>query len=91
MFVYKNKLYIIECKVYDSTAKSGVVYSALQKIAIINRSLGLHARAFICILSSTDKISKERIEYLKGIAGIVDILNIHDFKGNKSIQQLLKL
>ncbi len=91
MFIYKNKLYIIECKVYDTTAKSGVVYHALQKIAIINRSLGLHARAFICILSSTESVSKERLNYLKALAGIVEIFNIQNFQSNKTVHQLFKL
>jgi len=91
MFIHKNKLHIIECKVYDTLAKSGVVYHALQKIAIINRSLGLHARAFICILSSAEMISKERLDYLKSIAGIIDIFSIKDFQSDIRVQQLFKL
>jgi len=91
MFIYRNKLYIIECKVYDTMAKSGILYSALQKFAIINRTLGLHARAFVCVLASTEMVSKERLMYLKGIAGIVDIFDIKDFQRNNSVQQFFRL
>ncbi len=94
-FVYNNRLYIWECKVYnqigDSTKR---IADPVYKISSLSQSLGLQATSFVAILSRFGK-SKFRRDFLNDITRVMRIkkvFSMEDLANTKIfIQQVKKL
>jgi len=65
MYVYENKLNLIECKtgVYDSISQRNITNEALYKLAALKKDFGLFAKSEFHTLSSKGATA----EYLKQI------------------------
>ena len=75
-FVYKNKLYIWECKVfYSGRIKGPKIAEAIYKISSVSQSLGLQATSFVAILSPFG-FDKKRADFLSDITKIMRIKKV---------------
>lgn len=81
-FVYQNRLYVIEGKVYNGIARGDKITNPIYKLGTIIKALGLRASGIVClcanITASKDQI--QRLDYLKRISGVKTFLTLKDFK-----------
>lgn len=82
--VYKNRLYIWECKVYNAKNFKGFkIANAIYKIASVSQSLGLQATSFVVILTPFGK-SRKRKEFLSDITSVMRIKKVFSMEDMKS-------
>lgn len=75
-FIYKNTLYIVECKVYSAKQISGKrITDVIYKISSIRQSLGLKATAMVFILSPFGK-SKGRLSTIQDMMRMANVKSI---------------
>lgn len=75
-FVYKNRLYIWECKVYNQIGdRSKKIADPVYKISSISQSLGLQATSFVAILAAFGE-SQARKDFLKDITRVTRITKV---------------
>lgn len=92
--VFKNVLYIIECKVYSAKQLTGKrITDAIYKISSVRQSLGLKATAMVFILSPFGK-SKGRqntIQDMTRMAGVSRVFSLEDMNSQKSVFNEIKM
>lgn len=75
-FVYDNKLFIWECKVYyRKNASGGKIAEAIYKISSVSQSLGLQATSLVAIMTPFGN-SKLRQDFLKDISGLMRVKKV---------------
>ncbi len=74
-FVFNNKLYIWECKVYTGQVKSGKIANAIYKISSVSQSLGLQATSLVAILSPLG-FDVKRKDFLNDITKIMRVKKV---------------
>ncbi len=89
-FLYRNKLHLIEAKVYPGEIKNKKIYDPMYKIAAIQKSLGLHAITHVFILHpfGNGKNRHKRIEDRRRILGISRVWSLEEI-ASKSIRELI--
>ena len=94
-FVYKNTLYIVECKVFTALSlHSKKITDAIYKISSIRQSMGLKATALVCILSpfGDNPERKKNIDYLCQMAQVKEIFSLETMvEKEKFINQIKKI
>lgn len=92
-FIYKNSLYIVECKVYSAKQlNSKRITDAIYKISSIRQSLGLRATALTAILS-TFGYNKQRLTNIndtKRLANVKEVFSLENIKNQESFVVKLK-
>lgn len=72
-FVYKNKLYIWECKVfYSNRVRGPKIAEAVYKISSVSQSLGLQSTSLVAILSPFG-FDQRRTDFLEDITKIMRV------------------
>lgn len=92
-FVYKNSLYIIECKVYNAKQLSAKrITDAIYKISSVRQSLGLRATAMVFILSpfGTNKQRKNSIQDIMRMANVSGVFSLENMKNKHSFINEIK-
>ncbi len=92
-FVYKNVLYILECKVYNiKQINIKKITDAIYKISSIRQSMGLRATAIVAILSpfGENKSRLSTIDYLSKMAQVRKVFSINDMKVKEQFIQEIK-
>lgn len=92
-FVYKNTLYVIECKVFAiNSLNNKKITDTIYKISSIRQSMGLKATAFVNILSNLgkNKQRKETIKYLTQMAQVKKVFSIEDMNNKTKFIKELK-
>lgn len=91
-FVYQNRLYIIECKVWLSATTeknkklNSNVHDALYKLAAISKDFGLVVHSYLFAIYPTFQLSDENWRYINrrykllGIKGVVTNQDIESFE-----------
>jgi hypothetical protein len=75
-FVYKNRLYIWECKVYNQIGhRSKKIADPVYKMSSISQSLGLQATSFVAILAMFGE-SQSRKDFLNDITRVMRIKKV---------------
>ncbi len=87
-FVYKNRLFMWECKVYSMTIiNPRKITEAVYKISSVSRALGLQATSIVCILAPFGA-NENRKAFISDISdamrvtrvlGLEDMMNKNDF------------
>lgn len=92
-FVYKNNLYIVECKVYTKKQMDGEkITRAIYKIATLRQSIGLKASACVAILSDFGN-SNERentLKYLCEMTKVERVFSLKEMSNKESFIQDIK-
>jgi hypothetical protein len=85
MFVYKNDLYVFECKVYPTgKLKTEKISSPMFKLASLTRNFGLKSKKYLAILGdiTQDPQARTQLENLQINLGIEKIVEIETFKSS---------
>ncbi len=93
-FMWRGRLYIVECKVFTGRARKGPdIFQYIHKISTLNRTLGLHAVGILALLGhlTQDTQSSRRIQFLQQLSGIQTILTLAHFQKESSLRKHLKL
>lgn len=93
-FVYKNTLYILECKVYNRKQLTGKrITDAIYKISSVRQSLGLKATAMVFILSPFGNSHGRRntINDLVRMANVKQIFSLEDMKRRETFLNKIKM
>lgn len=92
-FVYKNNLYIIECKVYSKKQLDGnKITNAIYKISSLRHSMGLKATAVVAIMSDfgSSKGRRDTINYLCQMTGVYKVLSLLEMQSEEGIIREIK-
>lgn len=92
-FVYKNTLYLFECKVYNKAQiNSKKITDAIYKLSSLRQSLGLKATAIVCVLSpfGQDYGRKETIRYLSEMARVKKVFSLETMENKTNFIQGIK-
>lgn len=93
-FIYGNRLYIWECKVYNQVSNGKKIAEAVYKISSLSQSLGLQATSFVAILAPFGN-SPARNNFLKDITRVMRIKKVFSMEDmadtNLFIKQIKKL
>lgn len=92
-FVYRNNLYIIECKVYfNKQVNAKKITDVIYKISSVRQSLGLKASAMTAILASFGKSPARQtaINDISRMAQVKAVFSLEDFKNRQYFFELLK-
>lgn len=92
-FVYKNVLYILECKVYNvKQINIKKITDAMYKISSIRQSMGLRATAIVAILSpfGENKNRLSTIDYLSKMAQVRKVFSLDEMKAKELFIQEIK-
>lgn len=81
LFVYRNVLYMVECKTTSNKNKN-IFLESLYKVAALRQYFMLTVKAVLCVLFDVSPAHKERAR----LAGI-EVIDRADFKGGKSRQR----
>lgn len=92
LFVYQNRLYAVEGKVYAGTPTGAKITTPIYKLGTILKSMGLQASGIVClcnnITASKDQLT--RMDYLKQISGVKALLTLGEFRRQEfSFYQLI--
>lgn len=91
-FVYKNVLYIFECKVFSVKQPGKKIIEAIYKISSIRQSMGLKATAIVAILTpfgrSQDRL--KTVEYLSKMTQVRRVFSLEDMRDRKRFIQEIK-
>lgn len=93
-FIYKNTLYIVECKVYSAKQISGKrINDIIYKISSIRQSLGLKATAMVFILSPFGKSKgrKNTIQDLMRMTNVENVFSLEDMNDQKNLFNEIKM
>lgn len=92
VFVYQNRLFAVEGKVYTGKAGGDKITTPIYKLGTIIKTLGLQANGIIClcanITASQGQLS--RIDYLKRISGVKIFLTLKEFKEKYNFINIIK-
>jgi hypothetical protein len=92
-FVYKNVLYIVECKVYNvKQINIKKITDAIYKISSIRQSMGLRATALVAILSpfGDNAQRKETIDYLSKMTQVRKVFSLETMCNKEQFIQEIK-
>jgi len=78
LFVYRNVLYMVECKTASNKSKN-IFLESLYKVAALRQYFMLTVKAVLCVLFDITPLNKERAR-LTGI----EVIDRADFKAQKS-------
>lgn len=82
-FVYQNKLFLWECKVYYTKSLSGKKISdAVNKISSLGRMLGLQAISLVAIMTPFGK-DKNRKNFIKDITWTMRVKKVFSLEEKK--------
>jgi hypothetical protein len=85
MFIYKNDLYVFECKVYPTgRLKTNRISDPLFKLASLTQNFGLNCKKYFAYLGefSSDLQAITQVENIRNNLGIERILDISAFREN---------
>lgn len=89
-FVYDNKLFIWECKVYyRKSASGGKIAEAIYKISSVSQSLGLQATSLVAIMTPFGN-SKLRRDFLRDISGLMRVKKVFSLEDMRDKKGFLK-
>lgn len=92
-FVYKNTLFIVECKVFSrNQATTAKISGSIFKVSSLRQSLGLKANAIVAILASfgPNKERKRTISYLSNMANVAAVFSLENMKEREHFIQIIK-
>lgn len=93
-FIYRNKLYVIECKVFSSNQLSGKkIGEVVYKISSLSQSLGLQATSLVAILTPFGDNPERQafLNYLTQIMRVRKIFSLEDMKDKNIFSKELKI
>lgn len=93
-FVYKNTLYILECKVYTRKQLTGKrITDAIYKISSVRQSLGLKAAAMVFILSpfGNSRGRRNTTNDLVRMANVKQVFSLEDLKRRETFLNKIKM
>lgn len=85
MFVYKNDLYVFECKVYTTpTYKKEKFQMPMFKLASLTQKFGLKCKKYLAILAELpqEEDRRDQLEQLRSNLAIDKLITLEDFKGS---------
>lgn len=89
LFIYKNVLYVIECKTYiKSTNKPSLITDTIYKNASLIKRMGLFGRSFIFTLNNSEDLDEKHIQRAKDFG--LTIVTREDIEGD-FVKNILKL
>lgn len=81
LFVFNNRLFIIECKCYiANTFRGDKIYAPMYKLGAIQKTLGLHASCFLMMANhlGEDQQRMSRIELLKPLLNVREVFSLKE-------------
>lgn len=92
LFVYQNRLFAVEGKVYAGTPSGSKLTAPIYKLGTIIKNMGLQASGIVCICSNITASNDQlfRMDYLKRISGVKALLTLRDFKRGSNFKNLIK-
>ncbi|RZS97140.1 Card1-like endonuclease domain-containing protein [Cecembia calidifontis] len=82
MFIFKNDLYVFECKVYTSSKYSKDKYQIpMYKLASLTQKFGLKCKKYLAVLAELPEVeeSLDQLEQLRTNLGIDKLITLQDF------------
>lgn len=91
-FTYKNRLHLIECKVYSGKLTGKKIYDPIYKISTFKNVLGLNATLLVAILAPFGDIGSRNatISYLTRMAQVKKVFSLEDMKHKEQFIQKIK-
>lgn len=87
VFVYQNRLYVVEGKVYDQPATGKKVTDPIYKLGTLLKNMGLQATGIVAFCANITPVADQqvRIDYLKKLSGVKGFLTLKDFRKGDSV------
>lgn len=92
-FVYKNVLYIFECKVFSVKKPGKKIIEAIYKISSLRQSMGLKATAMVAILTPFGQSSDraKTVGYLSEMAQVKKVFSLEDMSDKENFIREIKM